>query len=195
MVNEGAEKAGRAAAGFFKKAMVPVAGAADQAGGYVQEKMDARAQAKAHREARRALCDGAGIRMSAATFLGNWDADQKAHRDGSGGYLNYCGCYAITTYSSSVRKDDYGGYRDVYVGSSSNMGASIHADLVGLGNIDVNADVKYKQTVYVLLYPCPEERVDQLRMSLITALDADASYNKESLISDVVPSRTGFVEL
>ena len=39
------------------------------------------------------------------------------------------------------------------------------------------ADVKYKQHVYVLLYPCEPEKLDVLEASLITALDADTSYN------------------
>lgn len=39
---------------------------------------------------------------------------------------------------------------------------SIHDDFIGKGNPDVYADVKYKQHVYVLLYPCQEDRLDQL---------------------------------
>ena len=58
------------------------------------------------------------------------------------------------------------------------MGEAIHDDLIGLGNVDVYADVKYKQHVYILLYPCPMDKIDELETSLIAALDADASYNK-----------------
>ena len=58
------------------------------------------------------------------------------------------------------------------------MGKAIHGDLTGLGNVDVYADVKYKQHVYILLYPCPMDKIDELEASLIAALDADVSYNK-----------------
>lgn len=58
------------------------------------------------------------------------------------------------------------------------MGKSAFDDFTGRGNADVYADVKYKQHVYVLLCPCAKERLDQLEESLITALDADRSYNR-----------------
>lgn len=146
------------------------------AGDAIKKSFDARAQEKARREARRALLDGAGIRMSVAQFLENWDTQKKLDQ-ANGGYLAYCGCYAIATYPGAVKKDDYGSFRDIYIGSSENMGASIRADIIGLGNVDVYADVKYKQHVYVLLYPCEPDKLDVLKTSLITALDADVSHN------------------
>ena len=146
------------------------------AGDAIRKSFDAREQEKARHEARRVLLDGAGIRMSAAQFLENWGTQEKLDQ-ASGGYLAYCGCYAIAIYPSAVKKDDYGSFRDIYIGSSENMGASIHADIIGVGNVDVYADVKYKQHVHVLLYPCEPAKLDVLESSLITALDADASYN------------------
>ena len=115
--------------------------------------------------------------MSAETFLENWSTSDKLGVTPGGGYLGYSGCYAIATYDAAVKKDDYGTFRDIYVGKSSNMGASIHADVSGKGNHDVYADVKYKQKVHILLFPCPEDSLDQLEELLITALDADTSYN------------------
>lgn len=41
-----------------------------------------------------------------------------------------------------------------------------------------DADVKYKQHMYILVYPCAPDKLDELEASLITALDADQSYNK-----------------
>lgn len=146
------------------------------AGDAIKRSFDARAQERARRQARRALLDGAGIRMPVSLFLENWETQEKLDQ-ANGEYLAYCGCYAIATYSAAVKKDDYGSFRDIYIGSSKNMGASIHADIIGLGNADVYADVKYKQHVYVLLYPCEPAKLDVLKTSLITALDADASYN------------------
>ena len=94
------------------------------------------------------------------------------------GYLAYPGCYVVLTFGKGVKQDDYGKFRDVYVGASANMGAAIRADFVGLGDPDVYADVKYEQDVRVLVFPCAEENLERLRQSLIVALDADASYNR-----------------
>lgn len=162
--------------GVARGAAAAVGEKGQAAGDAIKKSFDTRAQEKARREARRALLDGAGIRMPVSQFLENWETQEKIGQ-ANGGYLAYCGCYAIATYPSAVKKDDYGSFRDIYIGRSENMGASIRADIVGLGNVDVYSDVKYKQHVYVLLYPCEPAKLDVLETSLITALDADASYN------------------
>ena len=163
-----------------KGAAEATGGAIDGARITVQGAIDVRAQEKARKLARKTLLDGAGIRMSSTSFMENWDVQSKLQERSTGeGYLNYCGCYVIITCDGAVHKDDYSKYREIYVGKSTNMGASIHDDFVGKGNADIYADVKYKQHVYVLLYPCSEDKLDQLEESLITALDADASYNRE----------------
>lgn len=59
------------------------------------------------------------------------------------------------------------------------MGASIHAAFIGLGNSDVYADVKRKQHVYVPLYLCVKDKLDEFEASLVTVLDADEAYNQE----------------
>ncbi len=115
--------------------------------------------------------------MPVSQFLENWETQRRLDQRTGDGYLAYSGCYALATYATSVKKDDYGSFRDIYIGKSCNMGASIHDDIVGRGNVDVYADVKYKQHVYVLLYPCSEDKLDDLEHSLIVALDADTSYN------------------
>lgn len=171
-VNASADKV----AGAMRGVADAIGGQAQAAGNVIKNAFDAKAQEKARREARRVLLDGAGIRMSAQQFLENWATQEKLGEQ-AGNYLDYCGCYAIATYGSAVRKDDYSAFRDIYIGASSNMGTSIRADIIGRGNPDVYADVKYKQHVYVLLYPCPEKQLNELETSLITALDADASYN------------------
>lgn len=173
IVGESASKAAKAVRG--------AAGAVGERGGAVvasvRDAADARAQEKARREARRALLDGAGIRMSVSQFIENCKTQEKL--DPIGGYLAYCGCYAMATYSGAIKKDDYSSFRDIFIGKSKNMGESILADITGRGNVDVYADIKYKQHVYVLLYPCALENLDELESSLITALDADRSYNAE----------------
>lgn len=166
--------------GAAKSAAGAVGDAASQVTGTVGDRVrtasDKRAQEKARLEARRTLLDGAGTRMPVERFLENWELQKTV--SGAEGYLDFAGCYAIATYGRAVKKDDYSEYRDIYVSKSNRMGSSIFDDLSGRGNPDVYADVKYKQDVYVLLFPCEESRLDQLEHSLVVALDADASYNK-----------------
>lgn len=146
-------------------------------GDSVRAAVDARAQERARKKARRVLLDGAGIRLSVAQFLENRAAHGKLGHGVGKEYLAYSGCYAIATYKSAVKNDDYSSFRDIYIGKSTDMGSGILADITGRGNADVYADVKYKQHVYVFLYPCEADRLDELERSLITALDADRSYN------------------
>lgn len=164
--------------GAIKGAADAVGSAAGAAGEAIGGFFDARAQERARREARKTILDGAGIRMSVETFLENWETCGKLEAGASSDYLNYCGCYVIATYSSTVRKGDFSTFRDLYVGRSENIGSAVKADVSGSGNPDVYADVKYKQHVYVMLYPCKEGQLDKLEASLIAALDADCSYNK-----------------
>ena len=128
--------------------------------------------------ARKALLDGAGNKLIVDQFLQNWDLQVSPVGMLGDGYMAFGGCYAIVTYSSAVKRGDFSNFKDIYIGKSENMGEAIHNDLIGLGNVDVYADVKYKQRVYILLYSCVLNRLDELEASLIAALDADLSYNK-----------------
>ena len=165
----------------------------------VKDAAASREEEKARREARRVVLEGAGVRLTPEKFFENWNQhafvaqsgasaaegvatlDPASHPQASAavsGYLAYPGCYVVLTFGRGVKQDDYGKFRDVFVGASANMGAAIRADFVGLGDPDVYADVKYKQDVRVLVFPCAEENIDRLRQSLIVALDADMSYNR-----------------
>ncbi len=166
-----------------KGAAQAIGGVATAATSGIREKVrnstDRRAQERARKEARRVLLDGAGTRMEVERFIENWNL--QASVSDEKGYLDFTGCYAVATYGHAVKREDYSDFRDIYIGKSTNMGQSIHDDITGKGNPDVYADVKYQQDVYVLLFPCKEDKLDQLERSLVVALDADASYNRESL--------------
>lgn len=58
--------------------------------------------------------------------------------------MAFCGCYVIATYAHTVKKGDFSKFRDLYVGKSEGVGASIHNNLTGRGDVDVYADAKYK---------------------------------------------------
>ena len=179
-MNAGAAKIADAA----QRAGGAMRGAGSKVADSLREASEAKAQEKARKLARKTLLDGAGVRMSAEQFCSNWsnqeqlDLQLQTGGQPGMGYLDYSGCYVVVTCDSPVKKDDYSKYRDLYVGKAVNMGQAINDDFIGKGNPDVYADVKFKQHVYVLLYPCAEEKIDELHRSLIVALDADQSYNR-----------------
>lgn len=167
-----------------KSAANKVVDTANKAGGAMHDAAEKRAQEKARKLARKTLLSGAGRHIEAQTFLKTWDdqRDLASKLDGPAAagidLYAFSGCYITVTCDGAVKKDDFSKYREVYVGKAANMGEAIHADFTGGGNPDVYADVKYKQHVYVLLYPCEVEKLDEMHASLVAALDADRSYNR-----------------
>lgn len=167
-----------------KSAANKVVDTANKAGDAMHDAAEKRAQEKARKLARKTLLSGAGRHIEAQTFLKTWNDqhDLASQLDGSvtAGMDLYAfpGCYITVTCDATVKKDDFSKFREVYVGKAENMGEAIHADFCGSGNPDVYADVKYKQHVYVLLYPCEVEKLDEMHASLVAALDADRSYNR-----------------
>ena len=143
----------------------------------MRDQREAREQEKARIAARKALLDGAGIRMPVEQFMENWKTQKQASGMLADDYLAYAGCYVLATFASTVKKDDFSTFKELFVGKSERMGADIYRDIVGLGNVDIYADVKYRQHVYVLLFPCAAEKTGELYDALVTALDADQSYN------------------
>lgn len=164
--------------GAMKSAADAAADRGRAVGDSVKESVEAREREKARKAARRALLDGAGNQMPVVQFLQNWEIQNGAAVQPGDGYMGFSGCYVIATYAHPVKKGDFSKFRDLYVGKSENVGDSIFKDLTGRGNVDVYADVKYKQCVYILVYPCLPEKIDELEASLVTALDADRSYNR-----------------
>lgn len=143
----------------------------------MRDQREAREQEKARIAARKALLDGAGIRMPVEQFMENWKTQKQASGMLADDYLAYAGCYVLATFASAVKRDDFSTFKELFVGKSERMGADIYRDIVGLGNVDIYADVKYGQHVYVLLFPCAAEKTGELYDALVTALDADQSYN------------------
>lgn len=132
---------------------------------------------KAQLAARKALLEGAIKAVSTAAFLETWGAQGKLEDGIISSLFDYTGCYVILFFDKKVKGEDYCRYQDVYVGTAERLGQGVHDELSGLGNADVYADVKFKRPSYVLLYPCESDKLEELRSSLIIALDADDSYN------------------
>lgn len=57
--------------------------------------------------ARKALLDGTGNKLTVDQFRQNWGLRVPPAGMLGDGYMAFCGCYAIATYSSAVKKGDF----------------------------------------------------------------------------------------
>lgn len=135
----------------------------------------ARQAAKDRAAARKTIIQAASMSIPQAKF-----AEQRTAHLAlvSGG--RFPGCYAIVRTGKGFARD-LSDFQDVYVGASGDMWAAVAGELAGDGNPDVYADAKYEAGVQILLYPCQEEQLEELKRNLIVALDADVSYNAREL--------------
>lgn len=171
------QRAGAAIGDAAVGAAGAVGAAAKKAFDPIGDALDARKETQAQVEARRVLLEGAGVRMSVERFRENKASHEFAST--GEGYLGYSGCYAFAVYEHAPKEKGFGRYHDIYIGKSDDIGRSIADDLAGRGNVDVYADVKYEQDALLFLFPCQVENLERLHQSLIVALDADESYNRE----------------
>lgn len=143
----------------------------------IKENIDASKNKKAQIEAHQKIIEHAAGSLTASQFLKN-KSEHNLLTGNENSYLNNSGCYIFLTLKKTNSKN-LANYQEVYVGSSLNMGSSIEDEIIGKGNPDVYADIKYKQNVYILFYPCEEADLERMKESLIVALDADESYNQD----------------
>lgn len=120
------------------------------------------------------------VNVSARTFAKKWRNYADAPGISSAGCYSVSGCYVFLRFSNKNNKGKLHRFDDVYVGGSTDMGASVMRHLEGKGNPDVYADVKYGQNVRVLLFPYPPEQLRAKTQELIELLDANRSYNERN---------------
>ncbi len=151
-----------------------------------QEKKEAKEQSKASEEARRKTVASSLPAITAKEFYKNFENNVVVGSDLDSGYMGFTGCYAILTMKSG-REKDLSSYKDVFVGCGKSVGLAVYSQLRGLGNIDVYADFKFNEPMWVLSYPCDEDELGPRFADLLQSLQAADSYNKwdlQSLISE-----------
>ena len=80
-------------------------------------------------------------------FMNDWIIDKKTKQ---GYFYNHsAGCYVILIFNKYVKNGRFDKYENVYVGQSIWVENRVHNHLIGKGNGDVYADVKYGKKVYV----------------------------------------------
>lgn len=116
---------------------------------------------------------------NAADFKKDFDAASAAGAQ-LPGHLAQPGCFVVLKMPNPYVKD-LSRFEEVYVGSGMLLGEAVYEQLVGEGNPDVYADFKYRQALEILLYPCEEGQIRDLKLSLIVNLQAFASYNAREI--------------
>ena len=108
-------------------------------------------------------------------FLKDWIIDRTMKQGYR--YEKKPGVYVILIFNKRVRGGNFYNYRDVYVGQSKTMANRVHNHLIGKGNGDVYADVKYGKYVYIQLNYCNYGEMNDLEKKLIKKYNAQESYN------------------
>jgi hypothetical protein len=151
----------------------------------MQLKKELKEQKKTNEENRKKAVSSSLPPVSAKEFFKNFEANMSDSSELDSGYMAFTGCYAIITMKSKGEKD-LSAYKDVFVGCGSSVGLAVYSQLRGLGNIDVYADFKFKEPMWVLSYPCNEDEIGPEFAELLQNLNAADSYNKwdlQSLVS------------
>lgn len=147
-----------------------------------QKKKEAKEQEIAAAELRKRAVTSSMAPMTAEGFYKSFESSVADTSKLDSGFMGITGCYAIITMKSS-REKDLSAYKDVYVGYSKSIGLAVYSQLRGLGNIDVYADYKFKQPMWILCYPCNEAEIGPHFAELLRSLQAADSYNKRDLES------------
>jgi len=142
---------------------------------------DERKQSRIIRKAREDAVKSCIFSASAKEFKESYVADRSVGITNKG-YMSLPGCFAIILLPNTKTRD-YSKFVEVYVGSGLFIGDAVFEQLVGNGNADVYADVKYNQAVHILLYPCDEDQIEIVKASLILNFQAYGSYNARDVVN------------
>lgn len=146
----------------------------------MEERKKSRERSKAAEEARKKTVISSLPPITAKEFFKNFESNVSDDGKLDSGYMGFTGCYAIITMKTS-REKDLSAYENVFVGCGKSVGVAVYSQLRGLGNIDVYADFKFGQPMWVLSYPCDEEELGPQFANLLQALQSADSYNKWDL--------------
>lgn len=119
--------------------------------------------------------------ISSTYFLDHWAGKTSGSQIISGFKKEYAvsGCYLILISDKKVTPSTIlNTYTEIYAGQSVNIAERVHQHFTGHGNGDVYADVKYGKYVFVKLFPCPKEKMNDLECTLIERFNGLDSYNR-----------------
>lgn len=119
--------------------------------------------------------------ISSTYFLNHWATQTNGSQILDGYKKRYAtsGCYLILIADKkSTPSTILNNYSEIYAGQSVNIAERVHQHFTGHGNGDVYADVKYGKYVFVKLFPCSKEKMNDLECTLIERFNGLDSYNR-----------------
>lgn len=163
---------------FLKAAADRVAEFADeQKAGFERRKLEAE-MLKAVHDSKQKVLEGATMRLPMTKLVEQLASDDEAIRIANLGVLDASGCFAIARYGKLDFGKDLTDYTGIYVGKDACVGEGIACTILPTGNSDVYADLKYKQNVWVYVFSCVPDKLDEKYEALVQLLEARESYNR-----------------
>ena len=163
---------------FLKAAADRVAEFADeQKAGFERRKLEAE-MLKAVHDSKQKVLEGATMRLPMTKLVEQLASDDEAIRIANLGVLDASGCFAIARYGKLDFGKDLTDYTGIYVGKDACVGEGIARTILPTGNSDVYADLKYKQNVWVYVFSCVPDKLDEKYEALVQLLEARESYNR-----------------
>lgn len=135
---------------------------------------------KAIKEARQAVLEHATTRVAVSELS---KAKQTAVTNGMGPIAHMPGCFVIATYKKFDFDKDLTDYTGVYVGRAADAAEGVALAISRDGDPDVYADVKHAQNVYVYVYNCLPEEVDERFINLVQTFEGEEMYGAQTSTS------------
>ena len=170
---------------FLKVAAGKIADFRDDTKAEFERRKLAQEMLKAVHDSKQKILEGANLKLPITKLVKQLSSDNPADRVASMGILDASGCFAIARYGKIEIGKDLAGYSGIYVGKAECVGDGIAKAISPNGNADVYADIKYKQNVYVYVFSCVPDKLDEKFEALVQLLEAGESYNRAELAGDV----------
>lgn len=103
---------------------------------------------------------------------------EEGHKKEGYKYDDRPGCYVILVFNRPVKKRNFEGYENVYIGQSVNVHQRVHNHFTGHGNGDVYADKKNGKILYVRFVYSDRYSLNENEIRLIDLYNAQESYNR-----------------
>ena len=163
---------------FLKKAMDDAVGFADEQKSNFERKKLEMEMLKAVQDSRRKVLESATIKLSVKQLAEQLASDKESGPIVGLGVLDLPGCFAMARYGKIELIKDPTSYTGIYVGKDACVGEGIARTIAPTGNADVYADIKYKQNVWVYVFTCPTDKLDEKYDALVQLFAAGESYNR-----------------
>lgn len=180
-VADRAQDAAHGAARGMEKVKGGMDSAASAFAGVVQSAKDARSAAaakKAINQARQSIFESAATVIPLDEFLAMQAGSASAGFNG----FDMPGSFLVATYRKNDHDKKYVDYLGIYLGSCESLSGGVIRAASREGNVDVYADLKYRQNMVLFAYPCERADLAERHEMLASAFDDSRLYGADMLV-------------